>query len=534
MLGMTSKAGLSIEETGVRYARLKGKNREIDKQFFLPMPHGALEDQQLADSELLAAQLKEAVKRERLRGTWVSISVPPSQIVIRKMTIPGANPKQLEQLVRLEVETGLHLPFDNPVYDYIELSRNESEAELLIIAAPRQIIEEYVNLVESAGLKVSSVEVTGTALARLIELGGEHLFSSGMLIDLDHAILDVCMFHERNPVFMRTLNLKEQSREDMNAWQESAAAADMTLGRDREGEDLSYAQTVEITAEISRMLNFYQYSLHEGAVRIQDIFVTGSPEVRRQLVEVLKTSFSEIQIHEIDFSSPKEAAAANQLVDYNDYRLAAGAALRTSGGLKINLLPVEDREAVIFPFLAVSLLVFWLLGLAATGTIMVMNQGKISNQDERLEGLASQRNTLEQELLALNRSGMGQNGRAAAVEGIREHRESPAAMMSAIVKPMPEGGILRDLGYTYRSEIGMTVYLPQMEQAAEYLVLLRRLPFTNGAMITKLTEGISGGNSGNPQGQGYYTAVYRISLGSGTSIANLPAEGEEEDDGAAE
>lgn len=524
MLGIGQKAaGLSIEQTGIRFVRLKKKSWEIEKKFFLPLPSGIIEENQIANGEMLLELLKKAVKDARIRGTEVSISVPPSQMIIRKMVIPSTNSKQVEQLIKLEVETGLHLPFDNPVYDYVETGTDEGKTQLLVFAAPRKLIQDYVDVVESAGLKVSSVEISGTALARTITLGQGDTFAETMLIHMEKSLLDVYMFHNGDPVFMRTINLYDLSAVEQA---EESLAEDVDIPSSKTGINrLSPEQIIEITAEISRMLNFYQYSLHDGTTRIQDIIITGNAVHRVQLYEELQQSMSELQLHIVDFLHLIDRVSPDP--DFNDYRLAIGAALKNDGGHSVNLLPREDRETVLFPYVAVALVGIWILGLIATGTFYVLNKGQISNQDERIEALRDQRSIVEQELTLLSSSGLGQSERAKAITQIEEHRESAVTILKETVKSLPEGSSLKDIGYAYRSTMDITIYAPSMEQISEYLVNLRRLPFTSEAMIFNLKKEERGQVISNAD-ESLYTAVYQVKLKSGNSPKNDATDEDEE------
>lgn len=524
MLGIGQKAaGLSIEQTGIRYVRLKKKTWEFDKKWFLPLPTGIIEENQIADGAAMLELLKKAVKDAKLRGTEVSLSVPPSQMIVRKMVIPSSDSKQVEQLIKLEVETGLHLPFDNPVYDYVETETIDGQVHLLVFAAPRKLIQAYVDVVETAGLKVSSVEISGTALARAISLGQGEVFAETMLIHMEKSLLDVYMFHNGDPVFMRTINLYDlNSMERISDHSETEPNETTQIGTRR----LAPEQIVEVTAEISRMLNFYQYSLHDGTTRIQDILVTGQAEHREQLYQELRQSMSEIQLHAVDLLQLKDIASPDP--DINEYRLAVGAALKSSGGHKVNLLPREDREKVLFPYVAVALVGIWILGVAATGTFYVLNKGQISNQDERLNALRDQRSSVEQELTSLSSSGLGQTERTEAIEDIKQHRESAVQILKELVKSLPQGSTLRDIGYSYRSSVDLTIYVQNMEQSSEYLVNLRRLAFTSDAMILKLTKGTQGRDASSLD-QDFYTAVYRVNLKSGSGSVDKSVDVEKED-----
>ncbi|WP_054957511.1 pilus assembly protein PilM [Paenibacillus dakarensis] len=522
MLGLGQKtAGLSIEQTGIRYVRLHRKTWEIDKKIFLPLPPGLIKENQIADGEAMLDLLKKTVKDSRIKGSEVSLSIPPSQMIVRKMVIPSTNSKQVEQLIKLEVETGLHLPFENPVYDYVETGSEEGQTHLLVVAAPRQLIQDYVDVVESAGLKVSNVEISGTALARAIMLGQGNELAETMLIHMEKSLLDVYMFHRGDPVFMRTINLYDLDSLSQAGGNDTDTEPDSgTVSK-----HLAPEQIVEITAEISRMLNFYQYSLHDGTTRIQDIIITGTAEHREQLYEELRQSLSDIEMHTVDFLHLKDRVSPGP--EFNDYRLAIGSALMGSGGHKVNLLPREDRETVLFPYIAAALVAIWVLGVVATGAFYILNKGQISNQAERVEALRDQRSLVEQELASLNKSGLGQSERIEAIGEIKQNRENPVFILNETLGSLPKGSILRDIGYSYRSGIDLTVHVPNMAQSSEYLVNLRRLPFTADAVILNLENGMRGQKNMAP-GKDFYTAVYKVKLKAGKRVKDQATDWEQE------
>ncbi|HEY4430051.1 MAG TPA: pilus assembly protein PilM, partial [Paenibacillus sp.] len=439
MLGLGSKlAGLSIEASGIRYISFKNKQSwEVRKKRFLPLLPGMINENQVADSEALYDRVRQWVKKEGLRGSKVSLSIPPSQIIIRKMSIPSTNDKQVEQLVKLEVETGLHLPFENPVYDYVTLEVDEEHSHLLVFAAPRKSIQDYVEILERAGLRISSVEISATALARSIATGHGESFAETMLINLEPSVMDIYMFRNGNPVFIRTINLldlhKGRNVAAMDFVADSEVLAETAVAVE---EQLSPEQMVEITAEISRMLSFYQYSLHDGSTRINNLVITGAPSIRKQLDIELQQSLAELDITPISLDQIGKDAVSDP--ELNDYRVAAGAALKSIISVdKIDLLPREDRETLLFPYVTMGLVAIWLVGTIGTGIYFSANKGQISNGKEELQGLQDRSLMLQVELGKLKNSGPGQLDRKTAIAEILKYKLNAVAVLNELADGLP-------------------------------------------------------------------------------------------------
>lgn len=181
---------------------------EIGSSGFLPIPQGIIIEDQIVNSESLSLQVKQWVKAEKLRGASATIAIPTSQIIIRKMRIPSIKPQELRQLVELEVETALRLPFEDPVYDYIKVSHDDESTLVLVFAAPKKLIMSYVKVFEDAGVHVKAADISATALVRAISSQQEE-FEESMLVSLDRGTLEVYMLQNGNPIFMRTITLVE-------------------------------------------------------------------------------------------------------------------------------------------------------------------------------------------------------------------------------------------------------------------------------------------------------------------------------------
>jgi type IV pilus assembly protein PilN len=523
MLGIGPQwIGIAIEQTGIRYIRLnKKKVWEIDKKCYLPLEPGMIIENQIADGEALQKQLKVWVKREKIKGRNISLSIPPSQIIIRKMSIPSTNPKEVKELVKLEVETGLHLPFENPVYDYVTTELDEENTHLLVFAAPSKLIEDYVGVLKYAGINVSSVEISATALARTLAESHEEIFEETMLIHLEKSLLDIHLFRNGYPVFMRTINLSDlQQRNTGHLTDEDEVSSDNPVGTE---DYLSSEKIGEITAEISRMLNFYQYSLHDGSARITDLVIMGLPKSRKQLSDELSSIMTEQNVRAISFD---HCDVIMDDPEINDYRNALGTAMKNNGSFAIDLLPREDVETQVFPYVAMGLALTWIVGIIAVALMYLGNQGQISSQTLRIEALNNQSVMLQQELSALQVSGAGGTNTQSVIDEILNYRVDAVDVLDELDGQLPQGGVIRDITYTSHSQIALTINFVRMEDAASYLVELRKMSFTISSMLDNVTmeTTIAGSSDQTPLPNRIYSAVYRVDMNQPQVVSTEQAE----------
>lgn len=118
---------------------------------------------------------------------------------------------------------------------------------------------------------------------------------------------------------------------------------------------------------------------------------------------------------------------------------------------------------------------------------------------------------LQSELAKINGLS-GSLNRKAAVDEILAYRTSIVPVLNELSSGLPQDSLLRSINYTYHDSIDLTLRVPSMEASSIYLANLRKMSFTKGAEIQKLTEGDTTVQSGSVSGYGTYTAVYHVSL----------------------
>ncbi|WP_246293948.1 pilus assembly protein PilM [Paenibacillus planticolens] len=475
MIGLgTKRIGITVDQTGVRYVSVKKKKTwEVSSSGFLPIPPGIIVEDQIVNGESLSLQVKQWVKAEKLKGASATIAIPTSQIIIRKMRIPSIKPQELRQLVELEVETALRLPFEDPVYDFIKVSQDDESTLVLVFAAPKKLIMSYVRVFEDAGVHVKAAEISATALARAISSQQDEFFEESMLVSLDRGSLEVYMLQNGNPIFMRTITLVEHD-----------SAVDDELTSDQVG---------EIIAEISRMLSFYQYSIQEGKSRISQIIVTGANQGRIQLHMELQQALSELKVETVDF----DLFANGRSKDFsaNAYRVAIGVALFSKQKAQINLLPHRKTETKVKLLLAILGMIAWVACAALIGLTYLDNQKTMTQNTSRLATLNTQKSALEAKLTSKPANQGGDP--AAFITMTRANRKDVVVMIGDLKKSLPVTAQISSISYSSESQITLTVIFAKMEDSARYLFDLRKLTFGENALLQSITETTVGTTNAN-------------------------------------
>lgn len=129
---------------------------------------GIIQEGKIIDAARLASILKECIRKWKIQNREVQFLVPDSVIIVRKVDIPlEVKDEEIKGHLYLELGTSLHLPFDNPIFDVDFLEEKEDKKEILLFAAPEQVVNEYAQILKSVGLKPIAADVSSLAIYRL-------------------------------------------------------------------------------------------------------------------------------------------------------------------------------------------------------------------------------------------------------------------------------------------------------------------------------------------------------------------------------
>lgn len=467
MLDSNKRVGLTIDHGGVRYARVRKRKKgwEIERTGFLPFADGVILEDQFTNMEELRSSLKDWVKKERLNGTSVTLSIPTSQIIIRKLQIGTVSSRELDQLINLEVETALHLPFEDPVYDYIAAGSAEQSTNVLVYASPQKWIKQCIELLESTGLKVKFAELASTAFARAIKAQYKDSLENTMLIHLDKANVEVYMFHQGHPVFMRVINEYDYS-----------GSIDGTFTQEL---------ISSINAEISRLLSFYQYSIHDGESRIVQAIIAGELAGRTQLAAELQQAQPDMRVETVELESPLRKRVRRKL---DEYMIPFGLAIREKSSPGINLMPERARKTKQIPAKLLIAGILWLLCLGAILALNTNNRLQISDYEHTVQVLKDKAALLQQQVSTQNTEAQADADPEAVVQFINEHRQDAVAVLDELTNRLPYGSRLTSIEYNKPGNLALTFKSPDLTALSTYLSSLRAMSFVGNVHLQSFAD----------------------------------------------
>lgn len=285
--GRSKVVNIVLNDHSIRYVELKQTNPVIPLHYGQRyLPPGIITDGKIQDIDTLVNILDECIDEWKIAKREVRFTVPDALVIIRKVPIPtDIKEDEIHGYLYLELGSSIHLPFEDPVFDVVSLGVVDQKQEILVFAAPEKFVTEYADLFKTARLKPIAADISPLAIYRLYHHYGMAVENEVLLsVQFDLDIVSMCIFEDQIPVFMRHIpgDLKEN-------W---------TVKRDhgnRYGQEMIYEgeineltfQLEDIYRDITKLMDFYRYSLTQGKKEVTRILVNGDhPMLDRILKEM--------------------------------------------------------------------------------------------------------------------------------------------------------------------------------------------------------------------------------------------------------
>jgi type IV pilus assembly protein PilM len=140
------------------------------------LPAGILADGEVADRAALTAALKEFVAANKLPRR-VQLGVSNQQIVVRVLDLPRIDDdSERDAALRFQAAEAIAMPLDEAVLDhqiagYSDTGEGGQRMQVVVVAARRTMIEDYLAAAKDAGLKAEGIDLDAFALVRMLAAG---------------------------------------------------------------------------------------------------------------------------------------------------------------------------------------------------------------------------------------------------------------------------------------------------------------------------------------------------------------------------
>jgi type IV pilus assembly protein PilM len=163
--------GLDMDRGALKAVQLSksGGNYTLRHVGYHRLPSGAIIEGEVADREVLAAEIKEFWSSHSFTGKSVVLGVANQRVIVRLLNFPRMDEADLRSAIGFEAQDHIPMPLEEAVLDYVVLGPQEEGSDLdriLVVAAHRQMVEGYTSAVRAGGLRPAGMDVKALSLTR--------------------------------------------------------------------------------------------------------------------------------------------------------------------------------------------------------------------------------------------------------------------------------------------------------------------------------------------------------------------------------
>ena len=280
-LGLFNKKriNLIIQDHVIRYLDLRQPEElDVKSSGERYLPEGVIQDGIIQERETLLTILEECVEDWGIKGREVQFLIPDSKLVIRKHQIPAEyKDEEIKGYLYLEFGSTIHLPFEDPVFDFVLLNSGDENKEILLFAASEQMVNDYSSLLVECKLKPVVADVSCVALYRLIYL--KQLTSDEdhtLCLQFDIPAVQLSIFHHHKPYFFNHLKMET----DYKYWNFKHHTTGVQQIEWQGDSGFIHGLIEDKLVEIERIINYYKFTINQGKQGITKVVVSGElPEL---------------------------------------------------------------------------------------------------------------------------------------------------------------------------------------------------------------------------------------------------------------
>jgi type IV pilus assembly protein PilM len=204
--------GLDIGSRSIKAAEITETKRGLSLARFgiVDIAHGAIEEGTINDPETVAESIKQLFKSYNIKESNVAVSIGGYSVIVKKISVQTMDEEKLQETIHFEAEQ--YIPFDisDVNLDFQILGESESnpgQMNVFLVAAKKEMVNDYINLVNLAGLNPCIVDVEAFALQNTFEANYDMQSENTALIDIGASKTSLNILKGNSSLFMRDVSL---------------------------------------------------------------------------------------------------------------------------------------------------------------------------------------------------------------------------------------------------------------------------------------------------------------------------------------
>ncbi len=293
--GKASVIGLDIGSSSVKAVEIVQKTR--DKGFeFRSFGQASLASEAIVqgaflNSSAIVDAIREAIDNGKIGTKDVAAAVSGHSVIVKRVTLPEMTREELEDQIQWEAEQ--YIPFDvnevNLDFQILDSNEDEGQMDVLLVAAKKDLIDDYFQVITEAGLNPVAIDVAGFAVQNAYEINYEQDPDAvTALVNIGAQVVNINVLRGGIPAFTRdimtggaqyteeiqkalSISFEEAERIKIGGTPDEDGQVQEVIPQEVEQAMRSVSETV--IGEISRSLDFFAATSEDA--RITKVLLSG-------------------------------------------------------------------------------------------------------------------------------------------------------------------------------------------------------------------------------------------------------------------
>ncbi|MCC7539270.1 MAG: pilus assembly protein PilM [Deltaproteobacteria bacterium] len=173
-----------------------------------PMPPSGADAEQPAIANPLRAAFKDLLRKLGRPPEEVVVAVDGTLVSLRRVTVPAALVKKLDEVLPGELESVVPFELDRAVVDHQPIRREGATLSVLATAAPLEVVRDLLSDLSAAGIHPKEIAVGAAALDGLARAAAPLRSPDPvLLVDLGQKRTDLCLLRDGRCEMARSLSM---------------------------------------------------------------------------------------------------------------------------------------------------------------------------------------------------------------------------------------------------------------------------------------------------------------------------------------
>jgi type IV pilus assembly protein PilM len=209
--------GIDISASSVKLLELskEGAHFRVERYVVEPLPQNAIVEHAITEIEQVAETVGRALKRSGTRTRRAAVAMAASHVICKTISAPRTlGDRDLQAQIEMEADHYIPYPLDEVNLDFQTVGVSEDnpdENEVLVAACRKEIIDDYIAVLQSNDLVPAVIDIETYAMENAYTLIAQNMAGGGMektvaIFDIGATSMTLNVMHNLRSVYIRGHN----------------------------------------------------------------------------------------------------------------------------------------------------------------------------------------------------------------------------------------------------------------------------------------------------------------------------------------